>query len=138
MKLSSPIWLIAGTILAAGPVVLAVAAWRFWPPALQYRLTRNEGQMRVVVSNYLNGRTSFDDAAAQLGRCFARAQLLISRLPFPSVSNGELRIEKGAGIAPPGYSENDPRIDSLARRAFVLSAPPGLRKAAEEMLREHR
>jgi len=138
VRLGSPVWLITRTILAAGLVALAVTAWQFWPPALRFRLARNEGQMRVVISEYLNGRTSFEDAAAQLGTRFTEARLLIARLPHPSVGTNELRIEKGAGIAPPGYSENDPSIDSLARRAFVLSAPPQLRQAVEEMMREHR
>jgi hypothetical protein len=45
-----------------------------------------------------------------------------------------MRIEH-EGIAPAGYSENDPRIDSLARRAFVLSVPADMRPHVEELMR---
>lgn len=112
-------------------------AWTVWPPFLRYRLGRAHAQMVGVVGAYLGGRESFDHAARRLAALSSERQTLAARLPRPSPGESPLRIEN-EGIAPPGYSDHDPRIDSLARRAFVLSLPAEERARVEQLMRARR
>lgn len=130
------LWLVSVAAVLALLGATAVA-WTIWPPFLRYRLGRAHAQMVGVVEAYLVGQESFDYAAHRLATLSTESQTLAARLPRPSPNEGRLSIEY-QGIAPSGYADNDPRIDSLARRAFVLSLPVEERPRIEELMHARR
>src|SRR5260370_29190753 len=64
-----PLALVSSAVLGAALLALvAVRTWNTWPPAVRYRLRRNQGAMQATTARYLGGTVSLDSAAAILAQ----------------------------------------------------------------------
>jgi hypothetical protein len=106
---------VLGTLLLALGVV---RVWNVWPPAIRYRLRRNEGAMRVVTARYLGGTVSLDAAAMTLAQRLQAQMELEWRIDDATDGNSARITALAIMFTPPGYSSTDPRIAELAERAM--------------------
>ena len=121
-----------------GGAILIVSVLGGWlarergKPVIRFLASRNVAAMRSVVRDYLTDRMPLDSAAARLAPLVARGARYTMLLSEP-LGPGSAVIEE-VRLAPPGYSEDDPRILQVWKRALILSAPPQVRAQLEETL----
>jgi hypothetical protein len=127
---------IVGTAVIA---LIAGAIWGGWDsykPILRWREGRALGRARSAVQDYVQGQQSLDVSVRRLASALVQFEALWERLSPSSGVPGSLSAEPFA-LAPPGVSEDDPRIVDLYTRALKEMIPadvsPEFRRQTEAM-----
>jgi|SRR5690349_9811730 len=123
---------VLGTVLLA---LVAVRLWNVWPPAIRYRLRRNEGAMQTVTARYLRGTVSLDAAAMTLAQRLQTQMELQWRIDDMADSSSAHITALAILFTPPGYSATDPRIAELAERSMSAWMGPSAYAETKARLR---
>ncbi|SRR5258708_37421569 len=114
-----PLALVSSAVLGAALLALvAVRTWNTWPPAVRYRLRRNQGAMQATTARYLGGTVSLDSAAAILAQLLQAQGELEWRVEDTVEGNSARMTALTVMFTPPGYSSTDPRIAEVAERTM--------------------
>ena len=121
MRIAS--WILAVLLTLAG-VGGAWLAWSRWPPILQYRVSRIDGQTRLAVERYLKGDQPLESTARVLATLYDRKTVLSSCLPMSVPAAGTGALTAVTLAVPEGVSHDDPRLKELGDRISDLMVGP--------------
>ena len=114
-------------------LLVLVGSWLARPEIFRYLEERNLAAARRVVGKYLADQLPLDTAAVLLAKRLDRVGWYYSLRSQNTGGGGSLTAIQ---LAPPGYSEEDPRITQLFRRSMLLRLPPDGRARMEQSFRE--
>jgi len=114
-------------------LLLLVGSWLGRRGIFGYLEQRNLGAARRIVGQYLADRLPFDSAAVLLSKSLDRVGWYYS---LRSKNTGGAGSLTAIQLAPPGYSEEDPRITRLFRESILVRLSPDGRARMEQSFRE--
>jgi hypothetical protein len=112
------------TVTAIALACLALAAWVWWTPALQYRLHHNQSREQRILLDYLAGRRPLEPSAVALAELWRRDMAIMQRLAVRDTSTEGGSLTAVAGPLPPGVTPSDPRVNELSDRALAIMIGP--------------
>src|SRR5258706_6487625 len=114
-------------------LLLLVGGWLGRRPIFGYLEQRNLAAARRIVGEYLADQLPFDTAAVRLSKSLDHVGWYYSLRAKNTGGGGSLTAIQ---LAPPGYSEEDPRITRLFRESMLLPLSPDGRARMEQSFRE--
>ncbi len=114
-------------------LLLLVGSWLGRRQIFGYLEERNRAAARRIVAEYMADDLPFDTAAILLSKSLERVGWYYSLRSKGTAGSGSLTAFQ---LAPPGHSEEDPRITRLYRESMLVRLSPDGRARLEQSFRE--